>query len=290
MIVDPDQGTISGKNGKTKKDPFDRSAFRLMRDFLRGFGLGGLAPFVRELMQNGVTDSASIMLELQSTDQWKKRFAGNELLKANGFGVLSPEEYLAVEKSYAQVMRNYGLPSGFYDDPADFANFIGNNVSASELQDRVSVYADLANREDPALTAQLRSMGITKGKLLAYMIDPDRATPLIQRDAQTALLGAAARRNGLVADNKYLTQLAARGVSEDTAQQGYGLIAENLDAATTLGSIYGTEYGQADMEAEIFDSSGAAANRRKRLASQERAAFSGSAGVGSLTRSSAGSY
>ena len=45
-----------------------------------------------------------------------------------------------------------------------------------------------------------------------------------------------------------------------------------------------------DMETEIFQNDGQAANKRKRLASRERAAFSGSSGAGTLTGKDAGSY
>lgn len=267
-----------------------QSAFDQMTMLLQDYGLGSLGPTLRGLIEDGITDAASIMLQLQQTNEWKIRFAGNEQLKAQGLGVLSPAEYLALERSYAQVMRNYGLPPGFYDDPSDYAGFIGANVSAAELQTRVQSYADLANREDPAVVAQLNSMGLSRGDLLAYMIDPDRATPLIEQTYKTALLGGAARRAGVVADNSYLGELAAQGVTEQQAAQGYGLIAGSLADAEKLGAIYDTEYGQDDMESEIFQNNGAAANKRKRLASQERAAFSGSAGVGSLTRNDAGSY
>lgn len=269
------------------------SAFAALATLLREYGLSSLEGFVRQMILGGTTDAATIMLQLQQTNEWKQRFAGNEMLRANGLGVLSPGEYLALERSYAQIMKNYGLPAGFYDDPSDFAKWIGNNVSAAELQQRVSAYADLANREDPAIVAQLQSMGMNKGDLLAYMMDPGRAAPLIQRQYQTALLGGAARRAGMAGSdlsNAYLGQLADQGVSEQQASQGYGAIAGSLKDARSLSAIYGQDYGLQDMQAEVFQNDGNASKKRKRLASQERATFSGSAGVGRLGSDGAGSY
>lgn len=268
----------------------NQSAYDLMLIQLQQWGLGTFGNVLRSLIEGGITDSAGLELALQDTQEWKLRFAGNEQLKAQGLGVLSPAEYLALERSYAQIMRNYGLPPGFYDDPSDYAGFIGKNLSPSELQTRVQAYADLANREDPATVAQLNSMGLSRGDLLAYMIDPDRATPLIEQTYKTALLGGAARRAGVVADNSYLGELAAQGITEQQAAQGYGLIAGSLATAENLADIYDEDYDMRDMESEVFQNNGAAANKRKRLASQERAAFSGSAGVGNLTRNNAGSY
>lgn len=268
----------------------NQSAYDLMLMQLQQWGLGTLGDVLRSLIEGGITDSASLTLALQDTQEWKLRFAGNEQLKAQGLGVLSPAEYLSLERSYAQIMRNYGLPPGFYDDPSDYAGFIGKNLSPSELQTRVQAYADLANREDPSTVAQLNSMGLSRGDLLAYMIDPGRATPLIEQTYKTALLGGAARRAGVVADNSYLGELAAQGVTEQQAAQGYGLIAGSLATAENLADIYDEDYDMRDMESEVFQNNGVAANKRKRLASQERAAFSGSAGVGNLTRNDAGSY
>lgn len=273
----------------------DSSAYALLASLFESWGLplgNDIEDVIRQAMKDGITPDHidQIMPQLQATKTWKTRFAGNEILKQNGQSVLSVPEYLATERAYSQIMANFGLPKGFYDDPQDFAKFIGHSVSANELQQRVSAYADLASREDPAIVAQLQSMGLSKGDLLAHMIDPDRAAPLIQREYKAALIGGAARRAGLTPDNGYLDHLAAQGVTEDQASQGYGLIAGSLADANMLAQVYGENYGQSDMEAEVFDNSATAGKKRKWLASQERAAFSGSAGVGKLTQNTTGSY
>lgn len=269
-----------------------QGAFDSMFMLLEQYGLGSLAGVLKKLLLDGVSDQASLMLSLQNTKEWKQRFWGNEMLRKNGLGVLSPAEYLAVERSYAQVLKNYGLPEGFYDDPKDFAKWIGNSVSANELQQRAQMYSDITKREDPAIVAQLQKMGMTEGGLLAHFMDPKRAAPLLQKRYQKVLLGAAAQRQGLDVGGKYLGHLADMGVTEQQAVQGYGLISENLEQGHRLGQIYGEKYGQRDMEQEIFENSGTASKKRKRLASQERATFSGSSGVGqgSLTRDNSGSY
>ena len=109
---------------------------------------------------------------------------------------------------------------------------------------------------------------------------------------KTALIGAAARRTGLTANNAYAERLAGMGITEEQAQAGYAVISENLGAVDKLGEIYGLDYSQGDFEAEVFEGDGEATRKRKRLASQERAAFSGSSGVtsGSLSQSTAGQF
>ena len=269
-----------------------QSAFDLMLGMLKEYGLDSLSGVLQGLIVGGDTDANVLQLKLQDTQEWKTRFAGNEILKQNGLPVMSVGEYLSTERSYAQVMRNYGLPQGFYDDPSDFSKWIGGSVSPNELQQRAQAFADIANREDPAITSQLESMGMNKGDILAYVMDPDRAMPLVQKKYQQTILGGAARRAGVVADNGYLGHLADMGVNEQQAAQGYGMIGEGLNAMQRMGSIYGEQFGQGDFEGAVFDQNAEATQKQKRLASRERAEFGGSSGTGrgSLTRQSGGQY
>ena len=268
------------------------SAFDILKAQLAQWGLSSLNGTVASLIRGGVTDTNELQLSLENTQEWKTRFAGNVALKAKGLPVLSVSEYLATEKSYAQTMKQYGLPPGFYDDPADFAEWIGNSVSPNEINQRAAMYSDLAKREDPAVTAQLKSMGMHEGDLLAYMIDPSRAMPLIQQKYQTTLIGAAARRAGVTADNAYAQHLADLGVTEAQAAQGYGQIGAEQHQFTLLGDISGNHVSQGDLEAATFESNADATNKLNRLASQERARFQGSAGTSpaSLSRSTAGQF
>ena len=278
----------SAAAGAPAQSAEQQSAWAYMQQLLDQYGLGSLGGTIQGLISGGMTDANQLQLELQGTPEWKTRFAGNEALRAAGLPVMSVGEYLSVERSYAQIMKNYGLPTGFYDDPSDFAKLIGGSVSANELNQRVSAWADLANREDPAIKEQLRAMGIADGDLLAYMMDPARAQPLIQKTYQQALIGGAARRNGLNADNA--ANLVGLGITEQQAMQGYGVIGDAMPTANLLNDIYGEDVTQGDLEDEVFESSGG--KKRKRLASRERAAFQGTSGVGqgSLSRRDNGSY
>ena len=102
--------------------------------------------------------------------------------------------------------------------------------------------------------------------------------------------GAARRAGYDVNNNDTYRRLAAQGVTEQQASQGYGLIAGALVDANTLGHVYGEDYTASDMEAELFDNNATAARKRKRLASAERAAFGGSSGSSGINRSTSGSY
>lgn len=271
-----------------------QNAFDYFMSVLQSYGLDGfseIAKVVRKAIIDGITDPNQLDLLVRNTDAWHQRFAGNDILTQNGGNALSVAEYLSTETAYRQIMSQAGLPKGFYDDPSDFAQFIGQSKSPAEIQSRVAAATDLMRRNgDDALQAQLASMGMDPGHILARYLDPTKAEPLLQRDYQTALIGAAARRVGTTADNSYAQHLADIGVTEGAAIQGYGQVADITPALERLGNVYGDQYTQSDAEKEIFE--GAPGDKRRRLSSQERGSFSGSSGTsqGSLSKPASGSY
>lgn len=293
-ITPPGAGTPSsgpsGSGGSTTPSA-SQSAYDIIAQQLANWGLSELNGEINQLMAKGITsDPNQLQLALENTQAWKTRFSGNEMLKKAGLAQLSVADYLATEKSYANLMKQYGLPTGFYDTTADFGQWIGNSVSPNELQQRVAAYADIAHREDPAIIQQLKSMGMSQADLLAYMMDPTRAEPLIQQKYQTTLIGAAALRAGVTSSNpQHLAQL---GISEQQAIQGFGQIAQQAPTFERLGDIYHQNVAESDLEAAQFDSNGDAQRKLTQLASAERASFNGNSGVtqGSLARNPLGTY
>lgn len=281
------QSSIASANSNT--DYSQSSAYGVMDALLQSVGLESLSSTLKSLMQQGITDTNQLNLQLQQTDAWKQRFAGNEQLKAQGLPELSVNDYLSAESSYAQIMKQYGLPSGFYDSRADFANFIGNRVSPSELQQRVQDYADFnLKTTDPAVSQQLQAMGLDSGHVLANLMDPSRALPLIQNQVNTVLLGAAARRAGTTADTSFLSQLAARGVTEADAQTKFGESAQMQPGLNEIASIYGNQqFSNQQAQNVAFNSNAQDAQTANRLLSQQRGAFGGYSGSGAFSNSSA---
>lgn len=272
--------------------PEQTSAYDMLRDLFSSYGLptsGDILDVIKDSALNG--DSADItQIKLQATDSWKTRFAGNEARRSAGLNVLSVGEYLQQENQYATIMRNAGLPVGFFDDPSDFAGFIGKSVSPAEIQERVNLAVDVVNREDPAVAAELTRRGLSTGMVIAHALDPERAAPLIKRDLNSTLIGAAAARAGAGTSIAYADSLASRGIQEREAAQGFGQVAAIADNASKLGKVYGVDYSQDDAQAEVFDSDANAADKRKRITAQERSNFSGTSNYGVNKSSSGGQY
>lgn len=266
------------------------SAFERLRDLFRSYGLPDADDIIGVIRQ-GVQDDVGediIQVRLQDTASWKQRFAGNETRRQKGMNVLSVAEYLSQENQYKAVLRNAGLPIGFHDEASDFANLIGNSVSVAELQDRVNIATDIIHREDSAVLDQLAARGVSKDLFLAHTLDPERAAPLIKKQQNSILIGAAAQRAGAGASIAQADRLAERGIGEDQAIQGFGQINDFLGDTDKLGDIYGVDYSSDDAIGEVFE--GGSGAKRKRLASTERSAFGGQTTFGVAQRETGGSY
>lgn len=257
----------------------NRDAFMALRSLFDSYGLGSLADKIYNYVKNGES-ADTISIQLQDAPEYKQRFAGNEARKANGLPVLSPADYLATETSYKQIMAAAGMPSGFYDQNSDFNNWIGKNISPSEIQNRVDMATQATILSNPDYRKALNQMGIDDAHLTAYFLDTNRALPYLQKAAATAQIGAEALRNNLQFDQSYAEQLATMGISADQARQGYQQIAGELDTMKALGSIYGSDWNQRQSEEAAFGSEGGAAAQAKqrRLLSAERGAFGGREG------------
>lgn len=274
------------------REDIDQEAFVLMRNRFKRYGLSGLVEQIKAMLIEGISPQ-EIEIRLQDTREWKQRFKGNEIRRRNGVPVLSVEEYLATEKAYANVMQQYGLPDGFYNKPDDFAEFIGKSVSPAEVEQRVSAWDEVKRRDaadEKDVRQALYARGVTEGHLLAWAIDPKRALRDIQQALQSSLIETAGERTGLNVQQSYADRLAARGVTEEQAAATYAQIGEALPTFESLGDIYGDKsFGQSELEQEMFEGDSEAAERRKQLASQERAAFGGST-RGVLGSSSTGDF
>lgn len=256
----------------------ERDAYMAINSLFKGYGLETLAPKIFDYVKNGYSaDTISILL--QDTSEYKQRFAANEARKKAGLPVLSPGEYLSAESSYRQIMQSAGLPSGFYDQPSDFNDFLSKDVSPTEVQSRVDLATQATILSNPDYRKALNQMGIADSDLTAYFLDSKKALPYLQKSAATAAIGAQALAQGMTFDQVYAGELATKGITSAEAQQGYANIASELGAMKNLGSIYGEQYGQREAEQATFEGLGTAVEKRKRLQSQERGAFSGSSGA-----------
>ena len=273
---------------ESQKQADRKSAYDILMEEFTRYGLGALVEPLKGLVMDNVSPS-EFSLRLQQTDAYKKRFAANADRIAKGLTALKPAEYLAMEDSYQNIMRNYGLPASYYSKDslgtqAGFNQLLANDVSATELEDRVMTAQNRVVNANPEVYKALKAFypDITNGDILAYTLDPTKALDAIKRKVTAAEIGGAALASGLTTEAATAENLARYGVTKQQAEQGYQAIGGMLPRASQLADIYKQDpYTQAVAESEVFGTGNAvsATERRKKLTSLETAKFSGSSGM-----------
>lgn len=268
------------------------SAFSILRNFFNGLGIAfddQIEKVIKDAMHSGFGPDQIdlIMPELEKTKAFNTRFVGFAKRVQNGYNQISIGEYLQLENNYHQIMQSAGLPKGFYDDPSDFGNWIANDVSPDEIQNRVSLAVKTAQSVDPTMRSLMSKFyGLTTGDVASYFLDRKRALPVIQRQYDTAGVASWAQRNGLgVSDIKHYENLVDSGVSIDQAAAGYGTVKALTDTVGRAGNIYGESYTQSDAESDVFFNK---SQKRQRIMANEAATFGGSSSgsTGSAKRQS----
>lgn len=289
LIATQNQAAIDASNKAARQ-----SAFDVLYNEFNKYGLGSMVDAIKGLITDSNVNPSQFSLALQNTDAYKQRFSANQDRIKAGLQALNPAQYIALEDQYQNVMRNYGLPSSYYakdsmGTQAGFNKFIANDVSATELEDRIATAQQRVINSNPEVLQALKQFypDINNADILAYTLDPQNGLDQIKRKVTAAEIGGAALAQGLQAQGGTAESLAGLGITKSQAQQGYTNIAEMLPRGSQLSDIYNQgPYNQQTAEAEVFNTAGAAqaTQKRKKLTALETAQFSGSSGVGSLNR------
>ena len=278
-----------------------KSAYDLLYAQFKQYGLEALVEPLKGLITSA-TPPSEFVIKLRETDAYKKRFAGNAARIQKGLAAISEAEYIGLEDQYQNIMRNYGLPDTYWakdsmGTQAGFTNFIGNDVSAAELEDRIMTAQKRVVNSNPQVSEALKKFypEITNGDILAYTLDPSKGLDVIKRKITAAEIGGAALAQKLETNMTRAEELASYGVTKEQAMQGYQTAAEVVPRGGQLAAMYGEDpYTQQTAEQEIFGLAGSAdaASKRKKLVGLERASFSGQAGTtqGALSRERAGNF
>jgi len=298
--------------GSTTTDTKKADAYQRLYDEFNALGLGALVQDGKELLMK-VTSIAAMPDALRGTKAYMDRFSANDARIKAGLAALSPAEYLAKEDAYQNIMRNYGLPesyykTGLYGKQEGFEKLLANDVSAVELEDRIATAQQRVLNSNPEVLAAIKNFygdSITNGDILAYALNPQKGLEDIKKKVTAAEIQGAANIFGLNKITKESTPaeikalearaaaLAGQGINKEQALAGYETISQVAPRGSELAAIYKeSPYGQAEAEAEVFKTAGAAeaTKKRKRLVEKETASFSGSSGVGALGRDRANPY
>ena len=231
------------------------------------YGLTSLAGKVTEYVKMGYTGD-TVALLLRQTPEYKARFPAMETLAARGQAI-SEGQYIGYEINARQAEQLYGLPSGMIS--GNVTNLLINDVSADEINARASMAAANAiNAPQDVKDAMASYYGLGQGALTAYFLDPDISVPLLQQQAATARIGAAAKRQGVDIGVGTAGGLQGQGVTEEQAAQGFGTVAGTrgfqygLGETATQDELISGAFGNAD-----------AAKKMNRIAGSRTGRFQG---------------
>jgi hypothetical protein len=246
-------------------------------------------------------NKAQILNAVYNSEAYKQRFKANEVIKqriADGQGrpgdrMLTPAEYIAAENQYRTILQDADMPEGYYDTPDDFTNLIANSISASEFKSRVDTAYDALNYADANVVNSLQNYyNLSKSDLVAYLLDPARAMPVLEGRASTAgafgmnnrtelekmyrsaQVGGAAERQGLDVGRSMSEEIVGLN-KDDQAESAFAAAGAADSDLQRLGKLYGESMDFKDLVKETLNLSGGVTSGRKRrkFASKERAAF-----------------
>jgi len=259
---------------------------------LASYGLEGLAGFIDRRIMADVSEE-QVMVELYDQPEYQQRFPGMAALRKAG-RTITEKEYMANERAMTQTARFFDLPKGFYDSPDDFGALLAKEVSPKEYQDRLQVGQDLARSLNPAVRSQLIEFyGVGEGDLTAFVLDADRALPLIQKQAKAAQFVGIGRAAGFTLGGMTAQQAENIAGTESYAKLSEAELSKALGAAGQLRStqqrlarLEGIEYNEQEALSAVIEGNQTALLASQQRAQREAARFSTRGGVsGSTLRS-----
>jgi hypothetical protein len=273
-----------------------------VKSFFNQYGMDKLWAGAEQYIRQGYSDPDTIMSMLSQNADYQQayyeRFPATKAIRelnkqrlANGLppkAELLPAAYVQMEDSYRKAL--VGLPAGSYGTVNDVTNWIVNDISPVELADRVLQAKNYINYQaNGSIKQQLRSIyGMTDAEMVSYVLDPQRALAEIetgyQRRLAQATVGGAAIDAGLnISDTTrdQISENASFGSSYGNTLAQMQSVKVEDDMYSRLGRLSGVKTSTDELVDEQFGLKGSAeiTKKKKNLASQERARFSGGSGI-----------
>jgi hypothetical protein len=294
------EAALAAKNAAEDKRRKGQSAFDLLRSEFDRYGMGALVDPLKGFIQDGLSRD-ELTLQLRASKPYQDRFAANAKRIAAGFAAIDEATYIGLEDKYQSIFQNYGLPPSYYEKgylgvQKGFEDLIGGNVDSVTLEERIIEGQKVTKGAQSIIdTAKKFFPNLTDGDFLGYVLNTKNGLADIKRKVASIEIGAGAMQAGLTTDLARAEELQRAGVTKETAQQGFGVIADGLERGRQLSNIYQQpDYTQQVAETEVFGLTGKteAKKQRNKLARLETATFGGTSGAagGALSRERAGQY
>lgn len=248
-----------------------------LRDLLRNVGLEDLYDQARNGVRQGSSD-AEVFEVLRETPQYRSRFSAIFDREARGLAPISAGMIIEQERQLSTLFSMYGYELNPGQSIRDVANAtMANDVSVNEMSSRLTSYRDFADRvaadpENAEVVAEMLGAGYSQMDLARVVLEPE-SLPEIESRLRTASIALEANRSGFGLNADEAGNLAARGLTGDQAEAGFGELARNRQVVNGLPGEEGGLSRQQQLAAVAGDAAALEAvevQRRRR-----RAAFEG---------------
>lgn len=279
-----------------------QSQFLQLASYLDSIGLGQLfevdasgnpGGWLWNQLQAGVDTQEELGFRLEQTDVFRERFGviaeqQKRAAKGEPVNVMTPAQVLQYENTVKQMMSRSGLPSTFYDEPADFHRLILSDMSPTEVNERITQAYDYVLSAPPEVRAAFNDFyGVEQGdaQLASWALDPDRTVRDMTRATRTAYTAGMGEKFGIQMTRATAEQIADLPKTEAGIVQG-------LEQVASMSPIFTESIGEAgDMTASgegidsVFSGSGDANTAIQRRLNTRKAIDKSSTG-GALTTQS----
>ena len=239
------------------------SALQIITDALTGAGLGSLAANAWTMWNKGY-DINAIMDDpingIRASAAYKTVFPAMAKLNAMGEGI-TEGQYLAKVQADKEILKQFNVPSGIFDTPDYLGSLMLNHVNTVDLTNRLQAAQDSVLSLDPSILKYGKdSYGLDTGNLIAWALDPTKATPIIVQQAKAMQIGGAALQSGFAGgmgtNGELLASqaeaLANQGVTQAQALQGFTQLGQMSQYGQMLpGDVSGALTGQQMVNAEF---------------------------------------
>jgi hypothetical protein len=285
---------------------------KAMLDIINSMGLGELWGAVYELLLDGFDDADTILrlISNDSSPAGKKyqdalfrRFPAmkiqreeNQRRAARGLppiAEMSASTYVAEERAYIEAVSDTDPSLASAENITAWltgAGDINRPVSPNEVRARIEVARQyMYSPQNETVRNQLRDIyGLSDSEMLKYVLSNEREREQLSRDFEMnmrrANVGAQAANRGLGLSRSLRDEIAQAdsGFSYGDTASRFANVERDADTYAKLSAMSGVNTDRDDLIREEFDLAGGVSTTKlkKRLASQERARFSGSSAVG----------
>jgi hypothetical protein len=216
------------------------NAIATLRQQMDDYGLSSLMDKITQYVQEGYDANAVVAL-IRTTPEYKERFPAMDALAKKNRNI-SEAAYIQYETNAASLEKMYGLPSGMLSNKNEITGLLTNEVSATELEQRVVLASNNAYSTSPEMQRTFKDyFGIDTGSLTAYFLDPEKALPLLEKQVATANIGAEAAKQQMPISAALAGEIQTAGVTTAEAARGFATTAGQMGLATGYGDVTSQE-------------------------------------------------